>query len=183
LNEVIEPNEWLVFSGSVPDCSDDNFHSTLVELLCKIEAKKVIDSTYFTQSELAQIKPEILKINYEEFQDIFKMTNQDAARLDSIAGEAKAIGSTIIVTNGSASILCSLPNGDGFEVMPTLDQLSSRDSLVGSGDFFMAGLLYGISKGRDLKKSVTLGMRFGIERQKSRDLRHVRIDASLLADL
>lgn len=63
----------------------------------------------------------------------------------------------IVTTMGDKGVIVSFNDGtfESFKPLP-LDPLLIK-SAVGSGDSFMGGFIYGLSKGHDLKKCVEYG--------------------------
>lgn len=143
LEKMIQNCEYVVFSGSSPSPSCDDIFAYGVQIAEKYDKTAVVD-TYGKALELAlKEKPAILHINKKEASEYFGKKVEDEAEVIAALEEFHNLGVKIgIITDGDSPIYV---NHFGFVHKVTPPEIKVIDE-TGSGDAFVAGLIYGLYK-------------------------------------
>ncbi|MGC3993846.1 MAG: PfkB family carbohydrate kinase [Propionicimonas sp.] len=148
LAEVIAAVEgWLVVSGSMPGGTEDE----VAGMAAAAERRGVRVAAdvqgVALQALLAQGRPDVVKVNRAEAEDLFGPG--DPARL---AADLRGAGARVaVVTDGAEGAVAAAAEGT-WRARPG----ERGRYAVGSGDCFQAGLVLALSRGDDLPRALAL---------------------------
>lgn len=144
-SEKCNRNTIFIFAGRLPAGIDSFF---VIPFLCEIKnkgARLVIDSSSFGVSDIAKIKPWLIKPNEEE---LFALTKTDISSFDNAfyaADKLKSVGVENVMASlgGRGALLISDSTRCRVSV-PTLSVLST----IGAGDSSIAGFCAAFAEGK-----------------------------------
>lgn len=141
LEKMIQNCEYVVFSGSSPSPACDDIFAYGIQIAEKYDKTAVLD-TYGKALELAlNERPAILHINKQEASDYFGKKIEDEVDIISALEEFNNLGVKIgIISDGDSPVYM---NHFGFVHKITPPEVKVVDE-TGSGDAFVAGLVYGL---------------------------------------
>ena len=163
--DVAAESEFAVLAGSVPSLTDDPQLDELCQLLSTSRAPWILDTTSFSFNQLRNLDLHTIKVNGSEFRDLAKIAGSTDIATTTLQETAKQLGSRVIVTQGPGDVLAVDAGGVCLRFpIPDKYRLSGQ-SVVGSGDSFLAGYLFGMDMEKEFSYSVRLGVAFGISAQ------------------
>jgi len=78
--EMVLEAEWVIFAGSVPKSLDNDFYAELILIAQAANVSTLVDSQKAFIVEAIKTKPDIVKLNWEEFEWTF---NKKAETIES----------------------------------------------------------------------------------------------------
>jgi len=157
--EEIKGAEFIIASGSLPPGVPTDIYAQLGKI-CKIKKAKFIADT--CGEALTQAVKEgvyLLKPNLGELSELAGIERIDINNVERIARE-------VILTHNCEVIVVSL--GAGGALLVTADETHraippevDRKSTVGAGDSMVAGIVYSLAGGKNLKEALRYGVACG----------------------
>ncbi|PFG17804.1 1-phosphofructokinase/6-phosphofructokinase 2 [Propionicimonas paludicola] len=162
----LEPEEWVVCSGSFPPGVGLSAVTSLAARVAEVGGRLALDTGpgWLSAALAGLVKPELISPNLAEAESILsgqiapEPTSVDADALDRAAAAAdglRALGVRwVVVTAGSAGLAWSGPDGSG-----TLTGLVVEvRNPIGAGDAFLGGLVARLEQGVRFAEAVGWGM-------------------------
>jgi 6-phosphofructokinase 2 len=141
----MEPkSDFLVFAGSVPPGVPDDIYRQLIDKAKKSDIKTVLDSDEKWLQEGIKAKPNIIKPNVHEAEELLDTELRDEA---AIARAAKALvsqGIEVVAISRSKDGLIVATEEKILKIIPPQVEIRST---VGAGDSTVAGLVLKLSQG------------------------------------
>ena len=155
--EIIEDEDILVLSGSVPNGVTNSIYEEICKKLEYKNIKIVVDSTGDLLLKTLKYKPYLIKPNQEELEEIFgvKISSQDEAL--EYAEQLQLKGAqNVIVSMGSDGAILLDENGYSYKI----NALNTEDAIntVGAGDSMVAGFLAGHEQFNNYEKALQMGV-------------------------
>jgi 1-phosphofructokinase family hexose kinase len=138
---------WVIFAGSLPPTLNVDFYSELITIAKKAKVPTLIDSQKQYIIDAMKAKPDITKMNWEEFEWTF---NKKADSIESLISQAKKLYSetglkNLVMTLGKSGILALTTEGNFLTKAPIQNPVSA----AGAGDAVSSTLVYRFTKGDD----------------------------------
>jgi 1-phosphofructokinase family hexose kinase len=152
--ETFAPNTtWAVMAGSLPKGAPADFYREIIHTLHTHGIKTLIDHHGSPLVSTLTEKPEIVKMNQEEFRVTFKV---DGGRMEDWVeiGRAQMIKHDIrnlILTCGKEGILAFTPENIFHAGCSEVKEVNA----AGAGDAVSAAVVYRLSLGEDWKQALT----------------------------
>lgn len=148
----ISKAKWVIFGGSLPASLSDNFYSILINYSNKSGIPSLIDSQKEYLVEGIKARPDIVKMNREEFEWTF---NQKADSLKMLIRQARELKSSLriehfVITLSGDGILALTPDGDYHACAP----LQTPINAAGSGDAVSSALVWKLSQGYSWESAI-----------------------------
>jgi len=149
---------WVVGSGSLPPGVGLELYAGLVERARVIGARVAIDSSGTALADAVEHRPDLIKPNQEELEELV------GSRLDTVADVLGAARE--LVATGVGTVVVSL--GEYGAVAVDADgathahaTVAKPESTVGAGDCLLAGYLAAIESGANRADALANGVRWG----------------------
>ncbi|MDP2965089.1 MAG: hexose kinase [Pelolinea sp.] len=141
----VKEAEWVIFAGSLPPSLNVDFYSELITIAKEANVPSLIDSQKQYIIEAIKAKPDIVKLNWEEFEWTF---NKKAETLKSLIPQAKKIYSdegikNLVMTLGKHGMLALTTEGNYLAKAPFQKPVNA----AGAGDAVSSTLAYRLSRG------------------------------------
>jgi 6-phosphofructokinase 2 len=151
--------EYLVASGSLPPGAPDDFYGEIGKIANDKKIKYVVDTSGNALSKATEAGLFLLKPNLGELshlagkEEISGMEQEEIAQ--KIIGKGKA--EILAVSLGARGAMLVTKDYIEYIVPPTVKQ----NSTVGAGDSMVAGMIWSMSRGDDLRDAVKWGVAAG----------------------
>jgi tagatose 6-phosphate kinase len=149
--ELLQSSDWLVLSGSTPHAELDFFYKEIIEEAAASNCRVVLDSYGEAFKQGVSATPFMVKPNLKEFEQTFgiKLSTKQAIldRLDWL--QDKGISLAVLTDTEESFYLRYL--GKQWQVTPPAVQMVNA---VGSGDAFVAGMIYGFIQQWEIEKTI-----------------------------
>ena len=141
----VKDAEWVIFAGSLPPSLNVDFYSELIAIAKEANVPSLIDSQKQYVVEAIKAKPEIVKMNWEEFEWTF---NKKAETLEALIQQTKELYAeknikNLVITLGKNGILVLTSEGNYLVKAPFQKPVNA----AGAGDAVSSTLAYRLSKG------------------------------------
>ena len=141
----VKEAEWVIFAGSLPPTINVDFYFELITIAKVAKVPSLIDSQRQYILEAIKAKPEIVKMNWEEFEWTF---NKKAETVESLISQAKQLFAdegliNLVMTLGKHGILAFTAEGNFLAKAPFQKPVNA----AGAGDAVSSTLAYRLSKG------------------------------------
>ncbi|MCJ7519030.1 MAG: 1-phosphofructokinase family hexose kinase [Anaerolineaceae bacterium] len=141
----VKDAEWVIFAGSLPPSLNVDFYSELIAIAKEANVPSLIDSQKQYIVEAIKAKPEIVKMNWEEFEWTF---NKKAETLEALIQQTKELYAeknikNLVITLGKNGILVLTSEGNYLAKAPFQKPVNA----AGAGDAVSSTLAYRLSKG------------------------------------
>lgn len=151
--------DYIVASGSLPTGVPLNVYAQLSKIAQKYQAKLIVDTSGDALKEVATEHVYLLKPNLEE---LGILLNKDSVKIEEVEIAAKELISrgkcAIVVTSLGANGAILVTKGKAYKVdAPKVDVKST----IGAGDSMVAGIVFALSNGESLEKSLQYGVACG----------------------
>lgn len=147
----INTNDFVLFSGSLPEGLEHNFYATIIEDLEKKGVKCILDSSGSSLTEGVKANPWLIKVNELEF---FELIGQPPEKVNANAVE-KALRnldtpSNFIVTLGGEGTIAKFKNNIYKVSLPKIEVKNA----TASGDIFLGGLTKSLHNGESIEEAL-----------------------------
>lgn len=157
----IQPQDYLVLSGSLPVGQDVNCYYRLAKMVSGKGAKVVVDAAGDLLRHSLAAKPFLVKPNRQELGEFFGevIDPKNLGNIASLASRLQQEGAqNVLVSLGGDGALLLDSNGR-VHVMPAPD--GTVVNTVGAGDSMIAGFIAGMESGGDYAYALRLGTACG----------------------
>lgn len=159
LTKVTPKPEYVVASGSLPPGLPINFYAQIGEVAKSLGAKYILDTSGEPLKLAANEGVYLLKPNLGE---LSKLAGVNAVEMDGVEKYAKQI----IEKGNCEVVVVSLGPGGAMLVTKDLVELVPaptvrKRSTVGAGDSMVAGMVFSLASGRNLRQMVRYGVASG----------------------
>lgn len=167
LEKIIQNCEIVVFSGSSPCTAADSIYPFGIELANKYDKISVLDTYGAHLQSCIDCSPTVIHNNIEEAE---KSLNIKLDTRQAVIDHLKLLYSKGIkqsyITNGSKTSYAS-----NFDFIHSADfpELGSISDPTGSGDAFIAGLVFGLENDLTFEQTLTFASKLGAANAKSFD--------------
>lgn len=157
--EAIETAEFIVASGSLPPGVPLDIYAQLAKIAKKKKAKFIVDTSGDALNQAADEGVYLLKPNLTELGFLAGIAKISEVDVEAIAKEliAKNKCEIIVVSLGKAGAIL-VTKTETFRAKPPKVVTKST---VGAGDSMVAGIVYSLSKGMNLKEALQYGVACG----------------------
>ena len=144
--------EWVIFAGSIPPTVNDDFYVKLIEIARQAGIPSLIDSQKQYIVEAIKAKPDIVKMNWEEFEWTF---DRKADTIDSLIKQGQELKkqrdiASLVITLSKEGILAFTPEGNYLAKAPFQKPVSA----AGAGDAVSSTLVWRLSQGDDWRSAL-----------------------------
>lgn len=157
--EKINDAEFIVGSGSLPAGVPADIFARIAEIAKNKKAKFIVDTSgealkYALEEGVYLVKPNLGELSWLAGKE--ELNGNEAA---AVARELICSGKSevIVVSMGAAGAIL-VTETEGYQIIPPPVK---RNSTVGAGDSMVAGIVFGLSKGRSLLEATRYGVACG----------------------
>ncbi len=170
LDKMIQNCEIVVFSGSSPCKETDFIFPFGIETANKYDKISVCDTYGNHLKASIEKSPTILHNNVAELEDSFKISLQNEKEKSELLDSLYSKGiKQIFITNGSEEVYASNFDYHYKVENPIINEVDA----TGSGDCFVAGIVYGWYKDLTFEETLKLAVALGTLNAKSFDVCNV----------
>ncbi len=158
ISTLTKPGDWWVMAGSMPPGVTDDFYARVISVLNKREANAILDTTGEALKLGCAEKPYLIKPNAEEVHALTGMPVESTAEIAAAAVELRKMGAqNVVISMGKAGALMQSAEETWLTHSPKIQEKNP----IGAGDSMVGGLVWGLSQGFTLKKSLGWGVASG----------------------
>jgi 1-phosphofructokinase family hexose kinase len=141
---LIQRAQWAILAGTLPPTLNDDFYSELIAIANSAKVPVLIDSQKQYMVEAVKAKPEIVKMNREEFEWTFEKNASNLNDLIQLTGSFRQQNDihNLVITLGKEGILAFTTEGDYLAKAP----LQKVVNAAGAGDSVSSTLVFRLSK-------------------------------------
>jgi 6-phosphofructokinase 2 len=157
--ESFKNGGFIIASGSLPQGVPLDIYAQLAKIAKKNMAKFIVDTSGEALKHAADEGVYLLKPNLRELGFLVGIEKIDEANVEGIARELihKKACEIMVVSLGKSGAMLVTKN-ETYRVKPP--KVATK-STVGAGDSMVAGIVYALSKGMDLKQTLQYGVACG----------------------
>ncbi len=157
--EEVKDADFIVASGSLPPGIPSDIYAQLAKISKSKKAKFIVDTSGEALKQAVREGVYLIKPNLSE---LSTLVGVDRVNVNDVESLAKGI----IQDNGCEIIVVSLGKDGAILITKSESHKVSapdviRKSTVGAGDSMVAGIVYGLSKGWNLKQALQYGVACG----------------------
>lgn len=158
VEQSVAAGDWVVGCGSLPPGAPVGLLADLVVRGHARDAKVAIDSSGAPLAAAVAAKPDLVKPNHEELEEVAGRRLPTLGDVVEAARElvAQGVGAVIVSLGGDGAVLVS-PEG----VVHADARIESPRSTVGAGDCLLAGVLHALWGGAGLAEALATGVAWG----------------------
>jgi len=147
----VEEPEFVSIGGSLPPGAHPEIYRKIIETARLRGAKVVLDVDREALSVGIRGKPDIIKPNIHELSHLSGKKLEKRGEILEAARKINRKGvETVLVSMGPKGILL-VSDGKAYQAVPPKVEVVNT---IGAGDSSVAGFIYGLSKGDDLKEAL-----------------------------
>ena len=157
--EEISNPEFIIASGSLPPGVPLNIYAQLAKIAKNSNAKFIVDTSGEALIQAVEEGVYLLKPNLGELSSLSGIEKIDSGNVETAASELirKNRCHIIVVSLGIAGAILVTKSETYRAIPPEVD----RKSTVGAGDSMVAGIVYSLSRGMNLKQALQYGVACG----------------------
>ncbi|NVO31350.1 1-phosphofructokinase family hexose kinase [Hymenobacter lapidiphilus] len=159
LQEFPEPPEFLVISGSLPPGVEPELLVRIAHAARELGVKVVADTSGPALLALLDAGVYLAKPNVGELSKMVGVEELDSQAVAGAAGQLVTEGKCEIVVVSMGPQGACIVSAAGADYVPAPSV--KKRSTVGAGDSMVAGLVHGLSEGRNLRETARLGVACG----------------------
>ena len=164
VRELSKVCRYLYLGGSLPNGLSDDAYEKIIEICKENNIKAILDTSGEPLKKGVLAKPDILKPNLAEAQELLGKEILSFSDAALAAQEIQNLGvSTVLLTMGNKG--CIAATNKGVYAVQALDVKTK--STVGAGDVFLAGYVYGLCMGMDMEDSLKYAVSFATAKVQS----------------
>ena len=151
--------DFIVASGSLPPGVPTNIYAQIAAIAKKKSAKLIVDTSGKALQDAVDEGIYLLKPNLAELSSLAGREEIHAELVDDVAREIIAKGGceVVVVSLGAAGAMLVSKN----EIIQATPPAVKKRSTVGAGDSMVAGIVWSLSRGWDLKDALRYGVATG----------------------
>ncbi|MFO8019800.1 MAG: 1-phosphofructokinase [Promethearchaeia archaeon] len=150
LAKKVKKEDFIVFSGSVPQNLSNSIYRNLIEVVPE-GAKVILDAAGSVLQEGIKVNPYLIKPNFHEFCRLTDIKSEEISELLKAANHLKRKGpQTILLSMGEKGALY-FGLGENFKIKPIDVEVKST---IGAGDALIAGFTYALFKNCSLQQAL-----------------------------
>ncbi|RYE17474.1 MAG: 1-phosphofructokinase family hexose kinase [Sphingobacteriales bacterium] len=159
VKDLAHKASYIVASGSIPQGMSDDFLAKVARIAHKEGARLVVDTSGAALKHVVDEGVYLLKPNQSELRKLTGLNVEDNEEVEEAAHQ--------IIDKGKCEILVVSmgPHGAHTVTKDFSEHINAptvkKRSTVGAGDSMVAGMVYGLTKGYDLKHTVRMGIACG----------------------
>lgn len=154
----LQAGRVLVLAGSLPPGAPDDWYAGLIRRARDRRVTTILDAHGSALRYGARAGPDVIKPNRAEAAELLGRTLPDTDAVLAAARElADRTGGSVAISTGATGAVCVWDDRAWRIVPPKVE----RESTVGSGDSFVAGLAVALARGDDLPEGLRLGTAAG----------------------
>jgi 1-phosphofructokinase family hexose kinase len=158
LRKRLRANDWLVVAGSIPPPLAPEVYAEIIRLARERWVHTVLDADGPALAAGVAARPEIVKGNRRELERLLGRRLDDEQSTIRAARELRAMAiRKAVVTRGREGAIAVCDDGSWRSRPPRVREVSA----VGSGDAFLAGVVFALSRGRATEEALRLGVAAG----------------------
>ena len=154
LDRLLKDARWLILTGSLPPGLPESFYKTLILYAQNRKVKTYLDASGVALQEGAQAKPDVLRINRSELEELVGIKLPDTLSISRAMNEISQKGIRNVVISLGADGVLAADDGRSFRMRTPKVEVKS---LTGAGDAMTAGIVYQLSHGIEFQESVRFG--------------------------
>jgi 1-phosphofructokinase family hexose kinase len=148
----------LTLTGRLPDCVDIGDVKRFLERIRALRCRVIIDSRSFSLSDLADVKPFLIKPNEEEIASYIGREIFDADEGLKAARKLRALGiENVMISLGARGAVLESRDESLFVEAPKISPVST----IGAGDSSIAGFLAALIEGGSMRECLCRAVAFG----------------------
>jgi len=142
--------DFIVFAGSVPPGVPADIYRQLIEKVKNIGIKTVLDSDNQWLKEGIEAKPDIIKPNVHEAEELLETNLKDeAAIIEAVKTLAKRGIEIAVISRGKDGLIVA----NGEKILKATPPQVAVSSTVGAGDSTIAGLVLKLNQGYEIDEA------------------------------
>lgn len=156
---VLQSDDILVLSGSIPSCVSNDIYSHIMEYLDHKNIKIVVDATGHLLMNVLKHKPFLIKPNNHELAEMFhvKLSNRDD--IVTYAKKLQELGAkNVLISMAGDGALFVCENGNVYFSEAPKGKVKNS---VGAGDSMVAGFIAGYENTKDYVQAFRMGIATG----------------------
>ena len=152
MKEAIRPGDYLIFSGDASNSPDPSIYNKILHIFRERDLKFFLDTSGASLKECIQESPYMIKPNLDELSTLagYSIPEDDASIIEAIDSLDRYGVEIIAVSLGGAGSIVKTPEGVYRVHPPKVDVINT----IGCGDCYLAGFVYGLSKGYDMEETI-----------------------------
>jgi 1-phosphofructokinase len=143
--------ELVTIGGSLPPGVSPEIYRKIIMIFGKCRARVVLDVDGHALSAGIKARPNIIKPNIHELSEL---VGRELSKMDDVVAAAREINQggveIVLVSMGARGILL-VSNGEEYVAEPPEVKV---ENTIGAGDSSVAGFIFGLITGKDLKESL-----------------------------
>jgi 6-phosphofructokinase 2 len=166
--EGLDHPEMVIISGSIPPGVHPKIYGKLIEIAKKRNAFVILDADGEALAEGTKAQPDVIKPNVHE---LGRLIGTDLKEFDQIANAARDVRKrgirNILVSMGPKGMLLV---GEKESYHAFHPEVEARNT-IGAGDSAIAGFVYGLISGKNLKEALSMLSQQALPRLSCRERR------------
>ncbi|WLR46618.1 1-phosphofructokinase family hexose kinase [Halobacillus litoralis] len=158
LKQSVKANDYVIFSGSIPQGIEKDFYYRLIRSLENKGAKCILDTSGTFLKEGIKAEGWLIKVNKSEFLELRGHSEDCGERVVEEELQSLKTSSNIIVTLGSEGSLAKF-NNQMFKI--TLPKIDAKNATA-SGDIFLGALVKNIDSDRSIEESLRMASAYSL---------------------
>ena len=148
----IKGAEWVIFAGSIPQSVGDDFYYDLIRIAKDENIPSLVDSQKQYIVEAIKANPDIVKMNWEEFEWTFSLhaPTFDTLYKQAIQLREKKGIKNLVITLSKEGILALTDEGNFLAKAPAQNPVNA----AGAGDAVSSTIVWRLSIGEDWKSAL-----------------------------
>jgi len=166
--------EYAVLSGTLPQGVDEYFYSDIIDIMNKKNIKVVLDTSGLPLQLAIKNKPYIIKPNLSEAEELLNIKLKNLSELKDAVNFLLKCGIKIVcITCGNKGVIVGVQKEllDKYKSVTTNKkeniffaqppEIEIKNN-VGSGDAFLGGFIFSLSKKENIESAIKTGVSAGI---------------------
>lgn len=156
--ETMPCPEVMAIGGSLPPGVSPAIYRKIITLVKKCQAKVVLDVDGEALRQGIKALPNVIKPNIHELSELVGRELNGLEEVTAAARDINGQGVEIVLVSMGAKGILLVANGHEYLATPPPVKV---ESTIGAGDSSVAGFIYGLVKGSDLKESLIYAVAAG----------------------
>ena len=166
--EDTKDGDYLFLSGSIPSSLGQDFYRKIMEHLKGKDIKVAVDAVGDSLRNTLDLGPYLIKPNRRELEDFFQTSVDHVDEIEHYSRELQKLGAkNIIISLGGDGAFFLAEDGSTMKLEAPKGEVIDT---VGSGDSMVAGFMYAVKNGYDLKEAFKYSVACGSATAFSKEL-------------